>query len=177
MTIPPSHLQERLSVAYVMTVTAKAGAVYYSPNGHEYGTDGIIEQQQLLENGNYSPSGWPLRCQIKSSINCEMSEDHITYDIDVIAYNKLVDDEVSPSILILLRLPKDEKDWVYLDETCLKLRDCCYWLYLKGLPSKNLYSVRIYIPRKNQFTPEALLNLMNTMRCTKGILDEYISIQ
>jgi Domain of unknown function (DUF4365) len=38
------------------------------------------------------------------------------------------------------------------------------WEYLKGELSKNKQSVRIRIPRKQEFSPESLLTLMTSAR-------------
>ena len=170
MTIPTSHLKEGLSVSYVRTVTAKAGAQYLSADGTEYGTDAIIQKIALLPNGSYTNTGWSFNCQIKSTVEWIEAPEHIIYDMQADAFNKLVCWEGTPCILVLFRLPKNENDWIKLDEYSLELKNCCYWAYLKGSPTNNTSSIRVEIPRNQLFTPEAVNDLLDQIKINQGIL-------
>jgi len=44
MPVPDTHIQERLSVAYVSAVVSRAGYLFWLPPGIEYGTDGMIQK-------------------------------------------------------------------------------------------------------------------------------------
>lgn len=173
MPIPSSHLKERLSVAYVRAVTARAGALLFFPEGAEYGTDGIIQKISFLPNGRLTGSGWNLSCQLKSTTDWIERPDCIVYDLEVEAYNKLVCWEGSPCILVLLRLPKDEAEWLHLDEQSLSLRNCCYWTHLVGAPSNNNASVRISIPRNQLFTPDVVNNLLDQLKNSQEGIISY----
>ena len=107
MTIPISHLKERLSVSYVRTVAAKAGVQYLSADGTEYGTDAIIQKVVSLPNGTYTNTGWSFNCQVKATVDWIERANHIAYDMQVESFNKLVCWEGTPCILILFRLPTD----------------------------------------------------------------------
>jgi len=168
MPIPISHMKERLSVAYVRTVTAKAGATFLTTDGTEYGTDASIQRVNLLPNGRYTGTGWTLHCQLKSTTTWSVGDDKIIYDMEVDAYNKLVCWEGSPCILVLFRLPKNEEEWVNLDELKLELRNCCYWTHLVGEPSTNLRTTRIEIPRTQLFNPDAVNYLLNRLADRPG---------
>ena len=171
MPIPESHLKERLSVAYVKTVSAKAGAQYMTPDGAEYGTDGSISRVTILPDGSFSNTGWTFHCQLKATINWIEQEDHIAYDMDPDAYNKLVTWEGnSPCLLILLRLPSNEQEWLNLDEESLILKNCCYYKHLIGSRTDNTSSIRIRIPRNQLFTPEAVNFLLDHMKQNQGDL-------
>jgi hypothetical protein len=171
MPIPLSHMKERLSVAYVRTVVAKAGAQFIPEDGTEYGTDAIIRKVLLLANGKYASTGWALDCQIKATTNWIEEDDHLVYDMEVDAYNKLVTRQGSTScILILFRLPINEADWLRLDEESLLLKNCCYWMCLEGQRSSNKSTVRIRIPRKHLFTPDSVNNLLDRITANHGKL-------
>lgn len=168
MPLPISHIKERLSVAYVRTVTAKAGAMFLTSDGTEYGTDAIIQKVKLLPNGKYTASGWSFNCQLKATTDWIENKNEIIYDIEADAYNKLVCWEGTPCILILYRLPKDDTNWLLLDENVLQLRSCCYWIHLIGLPSSNKSTVRIQIPRSQLFCPESVNYLLDTVSANEG---------
>ncbi len=170
MAIPVSHMKERLSVAYVRAVVARAGALYLSSDGTEYGTDAIVQKVKLLPNGRYTGTGWSFRCQLKATTTWEESGQYILYDLDVDAYNKLVEWEGNSCILIVLRLPQNQDEWLTLDENSLKLRNCCYWAHLTGAPSANRSTVRISIPRNQLFSPEAVNTLLDSIAANQGTL-------
>lgn len=170
MPIPLSHMKERLSVAYVKAVIAKAGAISMGPDGIEYGTDVVARKVKVLPNGKYSGTGWPLHCQLKATTTWIEKNQDIVYDLSVDAYNKLASWEGSPCILVLFRLPKDSSEWLKLDENSLELRNCCYWTHLKGTPSTNRSSVRITIPRNQLFSPKAVSNLLDKISANHGML-------
>ena len=171
MSIPESHLKERLSVAYVKTVAAKAGAQYLTPDGTEYGTDGVIARVTLLSSGKYVATGWDFHCQLKATTSWIENNEHIIYDMDAEAYNKLVNwDGNSPCLLVLLRLPKVKEEWLNMSEINLILKNCCYWEYLTGDPTNNVSKIRIRIPRRNLFTPQALNYLLDYMQNNQGKL-------
>lgn len=169
MPIPSSHMKERLSIAYVEAVTARSGARFVESNSTEYGVDGQVRQVRLLSNGNSSDTGWTFDCQVKSTVNLTEEPDSVVFDMKVEAYNKLVDWEGSSScILILFRLPKDEEEWLNLDEESFVLKNCCYWDHLKGPPTSNVGSVRIRIPRAQLFTPDSVSSLLSQITKNKG---------
>lgn len=171
MPIPESHIKERLSVAYVKTVTAKAGAQYATPNGQEYGLDGFINRVTDLTDGGHSNTGWNFQCQIKSTVNWNLKNDHIIYDMDATAYNKLANwTGNSPCILILFRLPQNIDEWLRLDEESLILKNCCYWKHITDPPTENTSTIRVELPRNQLFTPEAVEGLFIYMENNQGTL-------
>ena len=66
--------------------------------------------------------------------------------------------------LVLLVLPAAQTDWLMHSEDRLELRGCAYWLSLRGFAAvPNTSSVRVSIPRQNQFTPAALTRIMEAI--------------
>lgn len=165
--IPSAHIGEVLSKSYIQTVAAQAGMKCETGNP-EYGVDITLREIVYLY-GKLRPSGFPIDCQLKSTINWELKNGRIVYDLRGKNYNDLVLREGgSPFILILLCLPKDRLLWVELDEEQLSIRKCCYWIKLTGDRIENESTKRIFIPRDQLVTPDTLKDLME--RCKRGEL-------
>ena len=60
MPIPPEHMKERLSIAYVSAVAARAGVACRPTTAPEYGTDVHIVKVKKLDNGKYVDTGYIL---------------------------------------------------------------------------------------------------------------------
>lgn len=160
MSIPASHMMERLSVAYISAVAAKAGIKLFGEGKNEYGIDVYMQAIRELPNGTFTECGHILQCQIKSTTNSIIKNKSIVYDMKVEDYNKLVMVDTLPRILLLYRLPMHDEKWLSLDEEKLLLQHCCYWAHIVGPPSKNKSSRRISIPRTQIFTPESARDLL-----------------
>lgn len=103
MLLPRSHIQERLSVAYVSAVVARAGLKIMGLYEREYGIDAYVQGFKQLRNGEITEDGPILECQIKSSTTSKNRNGLIIYDMEVSAYNKLVSSE--GRILLLYCMP------------------------------------------------------------------------
>lgn len=164
MALPLDHIKERLSNAYASAVAARAGATF-QPKHPEYGDDAFIQEVRRLPNGKYQATGWGFWCQLKATTTSELKDDHVVYDMEVEAYNKLARWRgAAPCILVLFRLPKNPDEWLTLDEEQLLLKRCCYWMHITGPPSTNEFSQRIRIPRTQMFTPEAVAELLEKVK-------------
>ena len=157
MAIPPAHIQERLSVAYVSAIVARAGYCFWNPPSTEYGTDGFIQRIRKLASGKYRGTGDSVMIQIKAAITTETRGSDIVYDMKVDAYNSLADWEGdTPCILVLLCLPRNADHWLYHSEDMLTLKRCCYWKHITDLPSPNSSGRTILIPRSQVFDINAV---------------------
>lgn len=162
MPIPTTHLQERLSLAYVQAVVANAGAQLIEPQGHEYGVDAYIQGVRRLGNGKFRSVGFMFMTQIKATITSEMTPEHIIYDMEADAYNKLATWEGSTfCVLVVCCLPRNEVNWITTNEQNLIMRRCCYWTDVPLTPVTNDSKKRIRIPRTQAFTPEAVRGLLS----------------
>lgn len=89
LTIP--HCKESLSKAYVTAVVGHAGHnLAWGDREHDYGVDGSIKQL-ALRGSSIREIGWAIDFQAKTTINWQYDGNHVVYDIDVIAYNDLVE--------------------------------------------------------------------------------------
>ncbi len=171
MPIPLEHIQERLSVAYVSAVVARAGFSLWNGPSTEYGTDGMIQRIRKLPNGQYHGTGDSIMIQIKATITSELKGKDVIYDMRIDAYNKLANWEGdTPCLLVLLCLPRSADEWLYLDEDNLLLKKCCYWKHICDPPSGNQSQQRIHIPRSQVFDAKAVSYLFNEYRKFKKVL-------
>ncbi len=123
MPIPTNHMKERLSEAYIRLVATRAGAKFDPTEAPEYGVDGAIRKVRHLPNGKYKDTGWLFHIQIKATENVRLNDDFISYKMDGEAYNKLVSWKgSSPCILVVFRVPKDQNEWLNIDEDNLLLK-------------------------------------------------------
>jgi hypothetical protein len=80
-------------------------------------------------------------------------------------YNELrAENVLVPRILVVVVVPQDLTDWLVHSEDNLLVRHCGYWVSLRGMPeSENVTSVTVHVPRSNQFTVEAVTQMMNSV--------------
>lgn len=161
MSVTIQSIEESLSVSYVGAVVSKSGASF-DIVGRDYGVDVCVRSIDYFE-GQYIDMGVLYDCQLKATVNWKLEEDDIVYDIEADTYNKLVyrhTRSTYPCILILLCLPKEKSEWVSITEDELKLKKCCYYYYICGVPTSNKESMRVRIPRSNIFSPEVVMKLV-----------------
>ena len=161
--ITEEHTKEMLSVAYIKAIAGIAG-VNLSYDYYDYGVDGTFKP--VIRCGDrLCPTGFSLDFQLKSTVNWEIKDDQVIYDLEVKNYNDMArrhnGDYVTPIVLILLCLPEEKDSWINISDDKLIMKKCCYWYYINSEPSENLSSVRIKIPTSNLFTPIALNDLLS----------------
>lgn len=138
-----------------------AGVVHGFRPTHDYGVDGQFDPV-VFRGSRRIVSGHPLAFQVKATINWELVEGNIVYDLEAKTYDDIVgrsDSEIT-MILVLLCLPKDQSEWHEATLSKTTIRHCCYWHMLRGEPCGNSSSKRIYIPAKNLLTPDSLKTLL-----------------
>ena len=162
--ITRQQIQEDLSWAYLQAVVARLGLTYDRPM-RDFGIDLAITRI-TKQNGRLVPSGVNLDVQLKSSVNATVENDHVSYELEVRAYDVLRDRSAeSPRILVLLILPRDDREWIDQDEERLIMRKCAYWISLRGKPRvANRKSITIRIPRTNLFSVENLQVIMDKIK-------------
>jgi hypothetical protein len=171
MPLPQTHIQERLSMAYIRAVVASAGANFTSVGESDFGIDCYIALVTMMEDGSsFTQTGHLLQAQVKSTTNWIEKDEFLLYDLEAKAYNKLVAFESKTAILIVLKLPKNEKEWLKCTEDCMELQNCCYWVILDGPQTTNTSSIRIPIPRKQIFDPNAVSYLLEFLGKNHGSL-------
>ena len=159
------HTEECLSLAYVHALAGRAGVNLAAQRVHDYGIDGTFRSIKIVGTRRVE-SGFAVDFQMKATINWEHNGPDVVYDLEAKTYNDMVqrDTEATPCILILLCLPADAEDWMESDEKRLVLKHCCYWTRLHGATTTNSSKKRIWIPRSNELTSQAILNILNAER-------------
>lgn len=165
MPITEQHSQSLLSVAYAYAVGAKA-RMNITHSIFDYGVDLTYSYVQTLPNGKLRETGYDLKFQLKASVRVDVETENVVYDLEVDTYNTLCTwTGNAPCYLLVMRQPRDLELRLEITEDLLTLRDCCYWHKIPlGPISENSETVRIRIPRCNQFTADALVALMNEVR-------------
>lgn len=159
-----NHRMEALSRAYAQAVAAVCGCTCARPEP-DYGVDLWLRQVEFRHK-RWQETGPNLYVQLKSTSGAIVTPTEVGYDLKADDYNLLRrTTRKAPSLLVLLVLPADKTAWVDHTEERLEIRRCVYWLSLRGLPaSKNTSSIRVHIPRANQFTPAALTRIMKAIQ-------------
>jgi hypothetical protein len=161
LPITEQHTEESLCFAHIYAIAGVAGVNYAINKNYDYGVDGQFTPV-VNRGGRMIDSGFPLDFQAKATINWELSDDHIVYDLESKTYNDIVlrTPAETTLILILLCLPKIRTDWhgASCDETIM--RHCCYWHSFTGEPTPNSSTRRIFVPSANLLTPASLNDLL-----------------
>lgn len=155
------HTEECLSLAFVHALAGRAGVNLAAQRTHDYGVDGTFRSVAIIGSRRIE-TGYAVDFQLKATTNWEYRDGGVVYDLEVKTYNDMVQRgaEAVPLILILLCLPPDDKHWIDCDETRLILQHSCYWTQVHGAPTTNTSKKRIFIPRANALTAEAIAIIM-----------------
>lgn len=162
--LPDGQRQELLSEAYVFAIAARAGVNMSKPR-FDLGTDYKFERVSKVSYGrrDMPGRGIALRCQLKSSKNCELlRNDMIAYRLDADNYNDLI--YSSASVLVLLWLRDTIDEWILQTKECLHIHKCAYYYEIQDKDRTEApkgSTKTIHIPPSQIFTPEALLKLLD----------------
>lgn len=163
--ITEQHTKEMISTSFLKAVAAMAGT-NLSYDVYDYGVDGTFKPV-VIDGARYYTSGFPLDFQLKSSINWEINDNHVVYDLEAKTYTDMIrrreQEGAIPLVLILLCLPPERESWLSISEEMLIMKKCCYWYFVEGEPSDNTRTVRIRIPTTNLFCPDALNELLSNV--------------
>ena len=149
-----NDVKERLSIAYVTAVAARAGCQLSEVH---------VDRNQI--DGTISPvmgAKVKIDVQLKATSENIIEPNDIVFDLDVVTYNALRSTHIqSAQLLVILVLPEHPTDWLAADETSLVLKKCAYWKNLFGEPAVlNTTTIRVRLPRLQTFDPATLRNLI-----------------
>ncbi|GAB1385854.1 DUF4365 domain-containing protein [Melaminivora sp.] len=159
------NIESELSYAYLHAVAAHAGAGCKVGSRHDdsAGIDAELTGWGPFDNGGYLQEV-NINVQLKATIKPpSIAHDNLSYSFSGIQqYNDLRTDTVAiPRILVVLFLPAEQEKWLEHRNDALTLRNCAYWVSLRGAPaSDNQSSQTIYLPKHQTFDPDGLKNLM-----------------
>lgn len=168
--LPVQSIEELLSVAYVSAVVARSGFVPSSVQ-HDFGVDLSVRRigafgSRRIDLGTF------LDMQLKASVSWSMTDEHLAFDLEADAYNRLVirrEQAATPCALVVCCLPKDDSTWLDVREEELTLKKCCYYHFISGPQTSNSSSKRIHIPRSQLLTPNSLKRLDSAIKAGESL--------
>lgn len=157
-----NHRQEALCRAYVQAVAALAG-VGTSVPVPDYGVDLSLRNIEQ-RGGRHLDTRLQLDLQLRSTTRANVSDTHVSYDLDVQTYDFLRELSQVRCVLVVLVLPDDETLWLSQSVEELIVRHCAYWHSLRGVnPTTAVSSVRITIPRSQVFSVDTVRAILNRL--------------
>jgi hypothetical protein len=154
ITTHSNDIKERLSIAYVTAVAARAGCQISKLDIDKQSIDVTvrpIKGRKVL-----------IDLQLKAtSKNC-YQDNEISFDLPVNNYEDLRALHcTAPHYLVVLILDPDDGAWLVSDEEALLIRRCAYWLDLRGCPeTTNKETITVKLPRDQRFDVAALRRMM-----------------
>lgn len=165
--MPETQRSENFSCAYVRALAAHVG-LNASQSENDFGIDisfvKVISYLPIAKKRKKrfvnDPHALPLNFQVKSTKNWDFVGSMVRCKLEAKAYDDAVYARGKLPVLMMC-LPQTFDDWYCQDEVCLQLRHCCY--YWKpasdATMTPNDSTKTILIPRTQQFTEEALIEL------------------
>ena len=151
-----NDIKERLSVAYLAAVTARAG----------YQISHLSIDKQSIDATVRPITGLKLSVdfQLKATSAECIHGTNVIFDVPINNYNHLRDTKCTAlHYLMVLVLSKEDSIWLQQNEERLLVSGCAYWLDLRGRDaSPNRDSVRVQIPRCQIFDANALKAIMGS---------------
>ncbi len=162
-----AHCEESLCKAYLTAVAAIARQQISWGAEHDYGVDGSF-RLVASRSGRLHETGISFDFQAKTSIGWEIEGNEIKYDLEVNAFNDLVEraslPRAVPCFLILYCLPPDITNWFNHEEEKSILQRCAYYAKLEGNLTANRETKRIRIPRTNHFNATTVNTLLENVK-------------
>jgi hypothetical protein len=143
---------ERLSLAYVAAVAAKAGYELIESTVDYDSVDGELRSASGLR-----PR---IEFQAKGSTRSLLKDEHIAYPLSRKNYDDLRIETLTPRLLFVVLMPDVEDNWLSHSEDELVVRHCGYWLSLRGSAEVDQTNITVHIPRSQVLRPDQLAELM-----------------
>lgn len=162
------NIESELSYAYLHAVAAHAGVACKVAGRHDdnAGIDAEMTAWGPFPNGGYRTE-IDVKVQLKATVHQPAKVGNcLSYSLDGIGrYDDLRTDTLStPRILVVLFLPANKAEWLSHTEDVLSLRNCAYWVSLRGAPaSRNETAQTVYLPCAQRFGPDELTALMTEL--------------
>lgn len=150
ITTEPNDIKERLSIAYVTAVAARAGCQVSEPKIDKQSIDVTVKP---IRGRKVS-----IDLQLKATSVILPVDRTISFDLPVNNYDSLRDQVcTAPHFLVLLLLDPNDGLWLEGTDEALILRRCAYWLDLRGAPATTTKeTIRVKLPQSQPFNVMAL---------------------
>jgi len=160
-----ANIESELSYAYLHAVASRAGFACEWRNRH---LDGAGVDATVTEDGrrlaiDSKLTYIPVDVQLKATY-AELPEANgkLSFSLDIKQYDKLRSESLgSPRLLVVLRLPRAQEEWLQVTTDGLLAKRCAHWVSLRGAPAVTDQDSRtIYVPVANVLSPDQLIQLM-----------------
>jgi hypothetical protein len=150
--------KEQFSNAYIRAVAAVAGFACYKPKPDIDSVDWCL----ATVGGKGTTRSPKVELQLKCTSRELFDDVCIKFPLKIKNYDELrFGNYQVPRILVVVAVPDDIADWLLHSEEELALRNCGYWVSLRAMDqSDNLETVTVHVPRAQQFTVDALTQMM-----------------
>ena len=146
-------IKERLSLAYITAVCARAGFEVCEVKVDIDSVDGVI----ISKKGKHPLIKFQAKCTSRDLVGNSKAR----FDLPIKNYNDLRSPHTVPFILVVVYLPQDDLQWLSQSHDNLVLQRCGYWLSLHGAPSSaNENTVAVTIPKTQVFDVSGIQDLM-----------------
>jgi hypothetical protein len=161
-----NNKKEQFNVAFVCAMAAQAGLNHLPPVVDEDSVD-----LTLMGKGYSGKIRNPqIHLQLKCTAQDIATETSLKFALPKKNYDDLRGaDVVCPRYLVVLLVPKDDKEWIKHHDGHMSLHNRCFWVSIKDYPpSENQSKVNIEIPLTQRLTTNELLHLMQ--EASKGVV-------
>jgi hypothetical protein len=169
MVITTSHndIKERLSIAYITAVAARAGCQVVKLDIDKESIDAMIRP--------VSGSKSQIDLQLKATSLKVLSDDSVKFSLPIKNYDNLRDlSSIVPHYLVILNLPEQEDAWLEVRASDLVLRGAAYYGSLYGHSAvSNTASRTVVLPQTQRFDVEVLRKMILSSPDKIGIIEEH----
>jgi hypothetical protein len=153
-----SNKKEQFNIAFVCAMAAQAGLNHSTPVVDEDSVD-----LMLIGRGFTGKRRNPqIHLQLKCTAQDIATGTSLKFPLPKKNYDDLRSDNVlCPQYLVVLLVPKDEREWIQHHDEHMSLHNRCFWVSIKDYPpTENKSKVIIDIPLSQRLTTNELLRLM-----------------
>jgi len=156
-----NQVKEQLSIAYVNAVAAICN---FGCEITRLDIDSI--DVSITCNGNLAADSIirspEIKIQLKATENLVLNASgHYSFPLSIKNYDDLRANTLAPRLLVVLNLPNSRDGWLSHSINDLIIRNCAFWLNLKGAPNVfNTANITVHLSALNVFSPNALKDLM-----------------
>lgn len=162
------NIESELSYAYLHAVAAWAGFAceYAGRHSDGGGVDATVKWDGSLLGSDSKLTYVVCDVQPKATFQeWPESGNSFSFPLLVPQYDKLRSTRLmNPRILVVLRLPPEQKDWLQVSAEALIAKRCAYWVSLRGAEEVvGQKEKTVYVPTTNLLTPKSLKDIVTTV--------------
>lgn len=156
ITTATTDIQERLSLAYITAVAARAGCQIIESKVDRNGIDATIRPI----------AGAPVQIDIQLkavSSNIRINGGAtLSFQLDTPTHDKLRrTDAQAPQLLVVYEMPAAQDLWLGVQPTMTTLQHAAYWIDLRGKPPVTTASTAVHLPAANLFDHKAIMDILD----------------